>query len=187
MEPRLPASTTWTPFPAELLAQVQEVLTSFFEDYDLDGRAFRVEGAIYPTEILMRVGLGKSINIRQHNFEASLEYKADKENVLSEIHTVIDFLGQTWQDYLEEPKEDEELPIDWIETPFENKKIYLKYSSINTDLEQEADRILQNFEKKLVYEDEAAATVIEETQFVNPFKDGEDIIFPEDTEASPLH
>jgi hypothetical protein len=187
MQPRLASSITWTSFPEELIGQIKDVFTGFFEDYDLDGREFRVEGAIYPNEILLRVGLGKSINIRQHNFEASLEYKAAKENVLAEIHTAIDFLGATWQDYLEEPKEIEELPDTWVENTFEKKKIYLRHTSVNTDLEQEADRILEAYEKKLVYESENATEMIEDAQFVNPFKETpDDLIFPEDTDPS-LH
>lgn len=152
MEPRLTTSQQWTPFPEELNQQILEAFNTFFDEYDLEERHFIVEGNIYPSEIVLRVGLARAGHIRQHNFEASLEFKADKQNALTAIHTVIDFLGQTWQDYLEEPTELEELPTEWKETDFEKHKIFLRYSSVNTELEKQADALLNGGEKQLVYE-----------------------------------
>lgn len=166
LQPRLAQSQQWTPFPDELLQQIQDVFSSFFEEYDLENGQFKVDGAIYAGEILLSVGLTKPGRLRQDNFEASMEYNAEKEKTLTEIHKVIDFLGQTWQDYLEEPPEDETLPRQWTEHTFEKKKIFLKYSSVNFDLEREADKLLEQYEKKLVYGElsaDATETVSEYT------------------------
>lgn len=168
MDPRLKTSTKWTPFPVELSAQIAEVLVESFADYDLGGK-FVVEGAIYPQELLLRIGLHKPGRLRQDNFEASLEYVpevADLENedpeaktpskTIDLIHVMVDFLGQVWESFLEDEPEFEEMPLGWVEHRFEKQVISLRYTSVNSDLEKQADELLKTYEKKLVHESEVA-------------------------------
>ncbi|MCC6138664.1 MAG: hypothetical protein IT287_08520 [Bdellovibrionaceae bacterium] len=167
MDPRLKTSTKWTPFPLELSAQIADVMTESFADYDLGGK-FVVEGAIFPQELLLRIGLQQSGKLRQDNFEASLEYVPEvaaledteaeaptPSKTIELIHVMVDFLGQVWESFLEDEPELEEMPLGWLEHRFEKQVISLRYTSVNTDLEKQADELLKMYEKKLVHESEA--------------------------------
>lgn len=155
MEPRLKTSTQWTPFPQELLEQIIEVTEDHFSDYERGERQFIAEGRIYPKEILLRIGLTAPKGaLRQDNFEASLEYDAEKHKPVEQIHLVVDFLAETWANYFEDAPEREDLPLLWTEQTFEKRPIFLRYSSENTELEKQADAYLALDEKKLVYGDD---------------------------------
>lgn len=153
MEPRLKTSIKWSPFPEELLKQIEEVFKQSFEDYDLGGE-FIAEGAIYPEELLLRVGLTKNNQLRQRNLEASVQYNAEEEKPLEKIHMLVDFLGQVWESYLEDEPEDEEMSLQWVEERFKKDSVFLKYSTVNSNLEKQADQLLEMFEKKLIHEAE---------------------------------
>lgn len=151
MEPRLKSSIKWTPFPEEFLEQIQSSFEEFFESYELNEKSFRVQGAIYPEEILLRVGLNSPHQLRQDNLEASMEINPQEEKALEQIHKIVDFIAQVWEDLLEDEENPSELPRRWQPFPWENKKIFLKYSTTNTDLEAQADALLNLDDKQLVY------------------------------------
>lgn len=154
MEPRLKTSTQWTPFPEELLQQIIEVTEDHFSDYEIGDRQFIAEGRIYPTEIVLRIGLmAAKGELRQDNFEASLEYSVEKDKPVEQIHILVDFLAETWAEFLEDAPDREVLPLLWTEQFFEKKPIYIRYTSENSDLEKMANSLLAKDEKKLVYED----------------------------------
>ncbi|MBY0384441.1 hypothetical protein K2X05_04710 [bacterium] len=152
MEPRLKSSTQWTAFPEELIQQITEVAEDHFSDYEKEDRQFLAEGCIYPSEIVLRLGLSAPKgSLRQDNFEASLQYDPEKEKALDLIHLVVDFLAETWATYFEDSPENEDLPRLWTEQVFEKKPIYLRYSTENSDLEKQANALLQLDDKQLVY------------------------------------
>lgn len=151
MEPRLKTSTKWTPFPEELLKQIHEVVEVSFADYDIGTGRFTVEGAIYPTEILLRIGFNRPSQLRQDNFEVSLKYDPEKEKGLDQIFLMVDFLGQTWMNFLEDEPESEDLPRQWSPNVFEKRPIFLRYTSVNTNLEKQADELLNQGGKQLIY------------------------------------
>lgn len=152
MEPRLKTSTQWTPFPEELIQQITDAAEDHFSDYEKGDRTFVVEGRIYPNEILLRVGLtAPQGQLRQDNFEASMEYDVKKVKALDEIHFLVDFLAETWATFFEDAPEDESLSRLWIEQTFEKKPIFLRYSTENTELEKLANELLKADEKQLVY------------------------------------
>lgn len=154
MEPRLKTSIKWSPFPEELIGQIEEVFKQSFEDYDLNGQ-FIAEGAIYPEELLLRVGLTKNNQLRQRNLEASIQYNPEEEKPLEKIHVLVDFLGQVWESYLEDEPEDSEMSLTWVEERFKKDSVFLKFSTVNSNLEKQADQLLEMFEKKLVHVDES--------------------------------
>ena len=155
MEPRLKTSTQWTPFPSELLQQIVEATEDHFSDYERDNRQFTADGRIYPTEIILRIGLKAAKGeLRQDNFEASLEYSVEKDKPIEQIHILVDFLAETWAEFLEDAPSREVLPLLWTEQFFEKKPIFIRYTSENSDLEKEANAYLAMDEKKLVYTDE---------------------------------
>lgn len=151
MEPRLKTSTKWSPFPMELSTQIKDVLMEGFSDFDLNG-TFVVDGLICPGEIVLRIGLNKNNMLRQDNFEASLEYSGEEDKAIEIIHIMVDFLGHIWETFLEDEPELEDMPLGWVEHRFQKSQIFLRYTSVNTALEKQADEILNAFEKKLVHE-----------------------------------
>jgi hypothetical protein len=155
MEPRLLTSTQWTPFPGELLQQIIEATEDHFSDYERGDRQFIAEGRIYPKEIILRIGLtANKGELRQDNFEASLEYNSEKDKPVEQIHLLVDFLAETWAEFFEEAPDREVLPLLWTEQFFEKRPVYIRYTSENTDLEKQAAAFLAMDEKKLVYGDE---------------------------------
>lgn len=152
MDPRLKSSTKWTPFPEELCQQIYDVFTENFADYDLTGR-FVVEGKIYPEELWLRVGLNDPNRLRQDNFEASMEYGAEDDKAIERIHLLVDLLGEIWKDFLEgDAEEDMEPPRTWQPQRFEKQDLFFRYSTVNSDLEKQAEALLQLDEKRLVHE-----------------------------------
>ncbi len=151
MEPRLKTSKKWTSYPKELQEQIREVVEVFFADYDVGDGRFVIDGSIYPEEILLRIGITRPGQLRQDNFEASMQFDPKVDKAFDLIHVLTDFLGEAWINFLEDAPEDEDLPRQWQKNTFEKREIYLKYSTVNTDLEEQANRLLQEDEKKLVY------------------------------------
>jgi hypothetical protein len=152
MEPRLKSSTQWTAFPEELTQQIIEAAEDHFSDYEKGDRHFVAEGRIYSNEIVLRMGLTAPKGyLRQDNFEASLEYDPLKVKPLEEIHLLVDFLAETWASFFEDAPEREDLPILWTPHTFEKNNLFLRYSSENTDLEKQANALLQIDDKQLVY------------------------------------
>jgi hypothetical protein len=151
MEPRLKSSVQWTPFPEELKGQIADVMNTHFADYDFNGR-FVIDGAIYPSELILRIGLTQNGQLRQDNFEVSMEYSSETDKPIDLIHTLVDFLGPVWETFLEDEPERTDLPSVWTVQRFEKYVLYMRYTSVNTELEKQADEILKMYEKKLVHE-----------------------------------
>jgi hypothetical protein len=155
MEPRLKTSTKWTPFPSELNENAALVLMErFSEDYDLDGSHFVVDGRIYSQEIVGRFGLYSKNSLKQQNFEISFEYDSSKEKALDLIHQSMDVVEHLWQELFEDDLDDSELLKTWQTLPYEKKMYFFRYSTLNTKLEEEADKLLSQFDKKLVHIDD---------------------------------
>lgn len=155
MNPRLKTSTQWTPFPEELALQIQEVLSErFAKDYDIESFDFVVQGRIYKEEILLRTGLNSTKQLKQPNFELSLQFDPKKDKVFEVIHKSMDLIDSLWENFLEEDMEDTDLPRQWTSLVFGNLSTHYLYSTTNTELEKQADILLENYEKKLVYDED---------------------------------
>lgn len=165
MKPRLKTSSKWTAFPAELTLQIAQIFKQNFGS-QLPKAQFIVEGQIYPREILLRVGYIEPGRLAQNNFEVSLEYAvAEGENAVSAIHLCVDAAGSLLQEFIEgtsassneaENETEFDLPRTWTEYPFQGKKIFLQYTTVNTNLEAQADALLgETADDSLVKEEEA--------------------------------
>lgn len=155
MEPRLKNSTQWSPFPQELTEQMAEALMDrFAEEYDLENGQFVVDGRIYKNEIVGLYGLRLDGQLKQHNFEISLEFDPEKQKALELIQQSMDVVEHLWTELLEDDLEDADLPRKWQTMPHNKVMYHFRYSTVNTDLEEQADRLLEEFEKKLVYQTE---------------------------------
>lgn len=140
MHPRKKESKKWTKLPVDFSNQIRDVFEQSFKGH-LINRKLQVEGRIYPTEILLRVGFNQSGELRYHNFEVSLEHSKEKQDTLPQIHLGVDAIASLMAEYFED-EENHEMPLVWQEYPFEKQKIWLQYTSVNQDIEAEANRLL---------------------------------------------
>jgi hypothetical protein len=153
MDPRLKTSTQWSPFPEELCEQMVATLRERFEEeYGLEDMEFIVEGRIFPGEILTRVGLAVDGQLKQHNFEFSFEYDNEKEQTLECIQNSMDVIEHVWTEFLEEDMEDSEMPREWQSMPLNKIMYFFKYTTLNSRLEAEADKLLQEYDNNLLNE-----------------------------------
>jgi len=161
MTPRLSSSKTWTQFPDEFLEQVQDLVAETFEEHLVDGASLRLEGRIYPEEILFRLGIKTEGQLRQNNFEVSAQYNPASQNVKKVMHHCIEAAASMMAEYFdwyhqpgvddpENKSNDIDFPRDWTEYHFEGVPLFMKYSTVNTDLEAEADRLLGTQSSQLV-------------------------------------
>ena len=87
MNPRLSNSKKWTAFPGDFIDQIKEALLETFGP-QLRGSELIIEGRIYSSEILLRLGFKEPKALKQNNFEVSIEYKQDQ--AVDRIHDAID-------------------------------------------------------------------------------------------------
>lgn len=148
MKARLNSSKKWTPFPEELKEQIR---AAFLENFDiqLKNREVIVDGRIYPQELALRIGISNKGQLKHTNFEISTDYDKDKENVITKIYTCVDVAASMIADYFES-NEEIEFPLYWTEYPFEETKVWLQFSTENSNLEAEADKLLGLVDENLV-------------------------------------
>ena len=140
MQPRLSTSKKWTALPRELTTQMQTVLTESFRA-KLDAGTITADGRIYPDEILIVVGLKAPKRLRQAGWEISIAYDQRKDNVLKLLHLGMDAAGALFEQIFA-VEDDSEFPRLWQRVEFEKREIYVQYTTVNPDLESEANRLL---------------------------------------------
>lgn len=177
MIPRLKSSKKWTSFPKEYADQILSVFKENFAQY-LDNAELLIEGRIYAEEIMLRVGYLEEGRLAQANFEISMNYSQEQQDAVTRIHNCVDAAGSMMMEYLENEGE-VDFPYSWKEVPFQGKKIYLKFSTENTNLEAEANRLLGLAEDELLHEDvseedEDALTRAELSEELSPPRDEDD-------------
>lgn len=154
MKPRLDSSKKYTAIPAELLDQVRQVYGETFSKHTKEGKII-AEGRIYPNEILFRAGFLESGRLRQFNFEVSMEFEPKKDNALKTIHFVVDLAASMMEAYFEAGSMDE-FPVVWEEFKAQGKTAFIMASTVNTELEAEADRLLGEEAEDLVVGEDLA-------------------------------
>lgn len=151
MNPRLKTSKKWTTLPKDFLKQIEKV---FYENFskELKKGSLILEGRVYSNEIMLRVGINNKGRLRQDNFEVSMDYGSSQDEAIECIHMCVDVAASMMADFFETQSKDEELdfPIEWQQHDFKKKKVYLRYTTENSDLEEQADRFLGKFDDKLV-------------------------------------
>lgn len=140
MNPRLSSSKKWTKLPNEYLDQIKQVFSEAFETQLKNAKVF-AEGRLYPEEIMLRVGFAEKSSIKQNNFEVSMQYSRDPEDALQKISTCVDVAASMMNEFFETNGE-MDLPYSWKEIEFEKHTVFFQYSSVNSDLEAQADALL---------------------------------------------
>ncbi|MGZ3769058.1 MAG: hypothetical protein ACXVCP_00150 [Bdellovibrio sp.] len=171
MTPRLKSSKKWTAFPKEYLNQIQTVFKENFAQY-LDQGDLIIEGRIYSQEILLRVGYLETGRLLQANFEVSMDYSQKDQDAIKRIHNCVDAAASMMLEYLENDGE-VDFPYSWKEFPFQGQKIYLQFSTENTSLEEEANKLLGLTEDSILHDsaesdDEDALTRAELSEELSP-------------------
>ncbi len=141
MQPRLKVSKKWTAIPKELATQIKQVFKQSFQA-QMGGGSVYADGRIYPSEILMRVGFKPAGGgLKQFNWDISIEYKRDKDNVMKLLTMAVDVAGSLFEQFFE-AENDHDFPRIWAEVDFEGKKLFVQYHTENTELETEANKLL---------------------------------------------
>ncbi len=142
MNPRLATSIKWTALPTEFADKVRKVFSDNFKVEAAAGR-FVVEGRIYPEEIIVRIGYLENGRLKQVNFEASSAYSKEKANSFEKLYLCVDAIASMLEEAFEaEADEDLDFPLHWREFDFEGQPVFLQHSTVNSELEEEANRIL---------------------------------------------
>jgi hypothetical protein len=167
MNPRLKTSKKWTAFPGEYVAQIQSVFSESFAKYLREAKLV-VEGRIYPEEILLRVGVLEKDRLSQANFEVSMNYSPKTKDAVERIHDCIDAAASMMNDYFESNGE-AEFPRTWQEFDFNKKAIFLQFTTVNSDLESQANALLgQSFEDMVLEEKETEDAIDHATEKAEP-------------------
>lgn len=140
MQPRLSSSLKWTALPEELVNQLRSVFSTSFKEH-LGTSSIAVQGRIYPREILMRVSLIPQQGLKQSGFNVSIDYQREKDNVMKLVHLAVDAFGSLFEQFFA-AENDQEFPRLWQPVDFEGRQIYILYTTENTQLEAEANRLL---------------------------------------------
>lgn len=186
MIPRLKSSKKWTSFPKEYSKQIQTVFNENFAQY-LSNAEIIIEGRIYPEEILLRVGYLEKGRLAQANFEVSMGYTSEDQDTLERIHNCVDAAAGMMMDYLENEGE-VDFPYTWKEFPFKGKKLFVQYSTENSDLEAQANKLLGLEESSLYHEveedDEDALSRAEQDEELSPPRDHDPLALSDEKEQS---
>lgn len=143
MHPRLKTSKKWSPLPKEFLKQVESVFKQTFKSQIGQGKVV-VDGRVYPEELLVSVGYHGGKGLRQSNFEVSIQYKKDKDNVIKLLNLSVDVAASLFEQYFAS-EDDHEFPRLWQEFDVENRPVYVQYTGTNTELESEANKLLGEY------------------------------------------
>ncbi|UOF01944.1 hypothetical protein [Bdellovibrio reynosensis] len=175
MNPRLKSSKKWTSFPKEYSNQIQTVFAENFAQY-MDNAELIIEGRIYQEEIVLRVGYHEKDRLAQANFEVSMNYSQEEQDAVKRIHNCIDAAASMMMEYLENDGE-VDFPYTWKEVPFQGKKIYLQFTTENSSLEAEANKLLGIEEDTILHDeeeiDEDALSRAEQSEELSPPRDDE--------------
>lgn len=173
MNPRKKDSKKWSPLPPELSKQIKDVFEENFKQF-LSNKSLHIEGRIYPTELLMRVGINTKNELRYQNFEVSLDHSGQQQNTLQQIHLAVDALASLMLEYFDN-NEEHDIPLTWHEFPFEKQKIWLQFSSENKALEHEANKLLgESYDDQLLNEENSVELSDEELEIYG-LRDDEEI------------
>lgn len=175
MNPRLKSSKSWTKFPKEYSDQILAVFNENFAEFLKDATLI-IDGRIYSEEVTLRVGYLEKGRLAQANFEVSMNYSPTEQDALQRIHNCVDIAASMMMEYLEN-KGEVDFPYAWKEFNFQGNKVFLQFSTENSSLEEEANRLLGLSEEDLYNEessdDEDALSRAELDEELSPPRDDE--------------
>ena len=165
MTPRLASSKQWSSLPKDFTEKAALVFAQNFVEESSRGR-FNIDGRIYKNEIIVRGSFVENGRLKYTNFEVSLDHSPD-EKAMQKLFLGVDVLGSVFEmhfDHLQEDEEDDiEYPLFWEEHEFDDTKVFLKYSTENVELEEQANRLL-GLSAEGLYQDPTVVQTSSETE-----------------------
>lgn len=153
MKPRLKSSKKWTNFPTEYADQIKTVFIENFSE-KISNSKLSVEGRIYPEEITLRISILENGRLAAANFEISTNYNpAEEQDAVEKIHLCVDAAGAMMTEFYE-TEGDVDFPYSWKDVEFGKNTVYVQFSTENSDLEAEANRLLGLTEDSMLHEDD---------------------------------
>jgi len=162
MNPRMKNSKKWTAFPKDYVSQIEDVFKQNFKKH-LAASKLIIEGRIYTEEILLRVGVQEKGRLTQANFEVSMNYSTKEKDAVERIHDCIDAAASMMAEYYDSNGE-AEFPRTWFEYEFNKRKLFLQFSTENSDLEAQADELLGKSFEEMVQEDKETEDALARAQ-----------------------
>jgi hypothetical protein len=159
MNPRLKTSKKWTAFPKEYVTQIEEVFAANFKK-NLQNATLVVEGRIFSEEVLLRVGIKEKNRLSQANFEVSMNYSSQTKDAVERIHDCIDAAASMMNEFFEAQGEID-FPRSWQEYEFNKRPVFLQFSTVNSDLEAQADALLGQSSEDMVREDKESEDALD--------------------------
>lgn len=80
-------------------------------------------------------------NLKQMHWLVSIGYKRGKDDVVKLLNLAVDAAGSLFEQTFTS-ENDYDFPRTWAEVDFEGKKVFVQYSTVNTELEKQADQLL---------------------------------------------
>lgn len=144
MNPRLSSSQKSTSFPKEYLDQIKDVFKQNFQERLLSkqlGTELLIDGRLFPEEVLFKVSIKVPHQLSQPSIEISMDCSPKNLDATDRINNCIDAAASFLTEYIELNGE-AEFPLFWTPFEFDKKEVFMQYSTANSDLEAEADRLL---------------------------------------------
>ena len=140
MQGRRKESYKYTPFPKEYCQQIQSVLQDYFAS-KLPKVRWIVQGHIYAKEICILVGFVPEKRLQQKNIILSMDFDPQEEKCKEKVEKCMDLLSDLLKHHLQGVWPHS---LQWEKITLRNKEeeIYFKTSTLNTELEAQADRLL---------------------------------------------
>lgn len=119
---------------------VREVIEKNYKKFCEDKKIV-IDGGIFMQELCLMIGFQNKKGIKQVNFLASLDFDPKKKDIMDKLYVIVDSLGSMISQYVEADG-DIELPTEWTDFTLEGHKVFLKYDTTNTELEEKANKFL---------------------------------------------
>ena len=129
--------------PEDLTSLIKEVVTNSYDfPIETEGTKLKVTGRIYPQELLLRFSLTNENQIKCHNFTGSIDHDTEAGDIVDRIQDIMEALSSMMGEHLATTEEEIDFPLDWHEYQFNNRKVYLMYSTENDSIEEQAAALL---------------------------------------------
>jgi len=134
-----PENKTYSKLPIELTKAISEEFEDTFKK-----SGFRTFAHVYLNEIVLRVGHSPKSSIKQVNFDLTSEIEPQGEEPIQILERLIDCAKELFQSYFEH-NDIEKFSPSWAKVA--NTNIDYKFDGTNTDLEDDANKLLgEDFE-----------------------------------------
>src|SRR5690606_8882432 len=108
MRPRNELSFTkqYQPLPKDFCDLAEVTFKETFGE-SMGPKSLKITGRIYPQEIIVRLSIGGSSDLKKHNFSVSVNHDMESSTAFDQMHLGLDILASFLDDFLLAQKQDE--------------------------------------------------------------------------------